>query len=204
MRNTAIVFAAIFAFAPAAFAGPVPQAVQDACKKDYEKLCIKHEPESDAARDCMAQAFEKLSDGCVTAILDSSLVDEQKAKVEEAAKAPQAGEPAPSGAKTKVSQAPAPKAVEAQPARAATAKPKDRIAHAAASSHAVAPKTAKHTADAKPSKRAAKTAAKTQVAHRSTGGASRRSVAGYVQRGTSIANYYVAKYTRFAFSRGFR
>lgn len=33
---------------------------------------------------------------------------------------------------------------------------------------------------------------------------SRRSVAGYIKRGTNIANYYVAKYTRFAIARASR
>ena len=61
--------------ATAAAAGEVPQAVKDACKDDFEKHCKKHEPESAAARDCMAGAFEKLSDPCVAAILDSPLAE---------------------------------------------------------------------------------------------------------------------------------
>lgn len=61
----------------AAAADEIPQAVKDACSGDYKKLCSAHKPESDAARDCMADAFKQLSDPCVTAILDSDLVDKQ-------------------------------------------------------------------------------------------------------------------------------
>lgn len=176
-----------------AAASQIPQAVRDACKDDYEKHCAKHEPESDAGRDCMAQAFQKLSDGCVTAILDSPLVDEQKAAAEETAKAPQSGD-----GKTVVSQAPAQKAADAQPAHTAAPNPKHRVAHAAPSKNAVTPKAAKRTAEAKPSKRAAKT----HVAQHAHG--PQRSVAEHIRRGTGIANYYVAKYTRFALAKAFR
>ena len=65
----------------AAAAGEVPQAVKDACKDDYETHCSAHAPESATARDCMAHAFEHLSDPCVTAILDSPLVEQEQQRV---------------------------------------------------------------------------------------------------------------------------
>lgn len=70
------------AISRAAFAGEIPQAVKDACSDDYKQHCSAHVPESDGARDCMADVFAKLSDGCVGAILDSHLADEQAAPVE--------------------------------------------------------------------------------------------------------------------------
>ena len=69
----------LLAVSVAAHAGEVPQAVKDACSGDYKQHCSKHAPESDGARDCMADVFGKLSDGCVSAILSSDLVDEQAA-----------------------------------------------------------------------------------------------------------------------------
>ncbi len=74
-----------------AAAGDVPQAVKDACKDDYEKHCIQHAPEGAAARDCMAHAFEKLSDPCVTAILDSPLVEQQSQQIAKAQASEQSG-----------------------------------------------------------------------------------------------------------------
>ncbi len=65
----------------AAAAGEVPQAVKDACKDDYETHCSAHAPESATARDCMAHAFEKLSDPCVTAILDSPIAEQEQQRV---------------------------------------------------------------------------------------------------------------------------
>lgn len=67
--------------AAAAAANEVPQSVKDACKDDYEKHCSAHAPENAAARDCMAHAFEKLSDPCVTAILDSPLAEQEQQRV---------------------------------------------------------------------------------------------------------------------------
>ncbi len=77
--------------AAAAAAGEIPQAVMDACKDDYEKHCIAHAPEGAAARDCMAHAFEKLSDPCVTAILDSPLVEQQSQQIAKAQASEQSG-----------------------------------------------------------------------------------------------------------------
>ena len=65
-------------------AAEVPQAVKDACKDDYEKHCNAHEPEGAAAHDCMASVFEKLSDPCVTAILDSPLVEQEQQRLADA------------------------------------------------------------------------------------------------------------------------
>jgi hypothetical protein len=64
-----------------AAADDVPQAVKDACKDDYEKHCSAHKAESAEARGCMAHAFEKLSDPCVTAILDSPLVEQEQQRL---------------------------------------------------------------------------------------------------------------------------
>ena len=51
-------------------ASAVSQAVKDACRGDYQTHCSQHEVGSDALRDCMADAFDKLSEPCVAAILD--------------------------------------------------------------------------------------------------------------------------------------
>ena len=60
-----------------AVAGDIPDAVKAACSNDYQKHCIKHEPGSDAGRECMADVFEKLSETCVAAIMNSDLVGEE-------------------------------------------------------------------------------------------------------------------------------
>lgn len=52
-------------------ASAVSQAVKDACRGDYQRHCSQHEVGSEALRDCMADAFDKLSEPCVAAILDS-------------------------------------------------------------------------------------------------------------------------------------
>ncbi len=54
-------------------ASAVSQAVKDACRGDYQTYCSQHEVGSEALRDCMADAFDKLSEPCVAAILDSEL-----------------------------------------------------------------------------------------------------------------------------------
>ncbi len=155
-------------------ASEVPQAVKDACKDDYEKHCNRHAPESAAAHDCMAHAFEKLSDPCVTAILDSPLAEQEQQRLANAQASERNGAEAP--------KTTAPKRVhEAQAAKSATRTAKAR--HAAASKNS-ASNTARH------------------VAHRQVG--PRRSVASHIRRGTGIANHYVAKYTRFAFAKAFR
>jgi len=60
-----------------AVAGDIPDAVKIACSNDYQKHCIKHEPGSDAGRECMADVFEKLSETCVAAVMNSDLVGEE-------------------------------------------------------------------------------------------------------------------------------
>lgn len=164
----------------------VPQAVKDACKDDYEKHCSKHEPESTAARDCMAGAFEKLSDPCVTAILDSPLVDEPPQQLATAPSAETEGSKPAAAAETNRKEDGAhaiPKAAS-QKVAAHTAKahhaPNAKVADAGSSAH----KSARHSA------------------HRERG--SQRTVAAKIRRGTSIANYYVTKYTRFALAKVFR
>lgn len=54
-------------------ASAISQAVKDACRGDYLTHCSQHEVGSEALRDCMADAFDKLSEPCVAAILDSEL-----------------------------------------------------------------------------------------------------------------------------------
>lgn len=72
-----VVFGLVVIMAPMrARAGEVPEAVQLACSDDYQKHCIKHQPGSDAGHECMADVFEKLSEPCVTAILNSDLVND--------------------------------------------------------------------------------------------------------------------------------
>jgi len=75
VRRLAI-FAVLMTAPMVANAGEIPQAVKNACSADYKKLCMKHEPGSNAGRDCMADAFDRLSDPCVNAILNSDLVGE--------------------------------------------------------------------------------------------------------------------------------
>lgn len=170
----------------AAAAGEVPQAVKDACKDDYEKLCSAHEPESAAARDCMAGAFEKLSDPCVTAILDSPLVEQEQQRLANAPASDQNGAEGPksAAARPKTHSAQADHKATAQ--KASAAKPATRTAKA---THAVTAKYVVHHS-------------KRHFAQRANG--PRRSVATHIRRGTGIANYYVAKYTRFAFAKAFR
>ena len=113
----------------AAAAGEVPQAVKDACKDDYETHCSAHAPESPTARDCMAHAFEHLSDPCVTAILDSPLVEQEQQRVANAREADESGAAKPAqkvqSAKPATRTA---KAKRAAPAKYAAAKPKRQVA----------------------------------------------------------------------------
>jgi hypothetical protein len=60
-----------------AVAGEVPEAVRVACSDDYQKYCIKHQPGSESGRECMADVFEKLTETCVSAIMNSDLVGEE-------------------------------------------------------------------------------------------------------------------------------
>jgi hypothetical protein len=73
-----LAFGLVLVMVPAlAVAGDIPDAVKAACSNDYQKHCIKHEPGSDAGRECMADVFEKLSETCVAAIMNSDLVGEE-------------------------------------------------------------------------------------------------------------------------------
>jgi hypothetical protein len=181
--------------ATAAAAGEVPQAVIDACQNDFEKHCKKHEPESAAARDCMAGVFEKLSDPCVTAILDSPLVEQQQ----QLANARGGEENSTAGPKTADETAGAGRRKGRSAQTAIDKSSFDKSAHAkTAAKPAARTGKAKHAAPAKYA--AAKS--KRHVAQRASG--PKRSVAGHIRRGTGIANYYVAKYTRFAFAKAFR
>lgn len=173
----------------------VPQSVKDACRGDYEKFCSQHEPGSAEVRVCMAGAFEKLSDTCVTAILDSPLADQAAEQVEAAREA----------------------ATEAQPDSAASGegavsprfKRATRTARVHPSYSQKMTQQSKRTPYAKVSVRLnrARPAAHKNVryaAYRARKSKVRRSVTGYIRRGTSIANYYVAKYTRVGLTRAFR
>lgn len=77
-RRLAFCLALVMAPAVAA-AGDIPEAVRLACSDDYEKHCIKHVPGSEAGRECMADVFEKLSETCVAAIMNSDLVGDERA-----------------------------------------------------------------------------------------------------------------------------
>jgi hypothetical protein len=67
-------------------ASAVSQAVKDACRADYLQYCSQHEVGSQTLRDCMSDAFDKLSEPCVAAILDS---ETQKAQAEQEAARPE-------------------------------------------------------------------------------------------------------------------
>lgn len=177
----------------------VPQAVKDACQGDYEKYCSQHQPESDEVRVCMAGAFEKLSDPCVTAILDSPLAEQAAEQVEaaraqeteaEADRSELAETPAAAPRHNRVSRA----------ARVQTPAPRKSVG-------VVAQHGKKRVAHAKVTVRLARIR---PTAHKNVRYAAyrtskpRRSVAGYIKRGTGIANYYVAKYTRIGFAKAFR
>ncbi len=107
-----------------AAAGEVPQGVKDACLGDYEKHCKKHDPESTAAHDCMAHAFEKLSDPCVTAILDSPLVEQEQQRLAASARDSAEGPDAPKTTGTKRTA----KAQHAAPPKLAAVKSKRYVA----------------------------------------------------------------------------
>jgi len=179
----------------------VPQAVKDACKDDFEKHCKKHDPDSPAARDCMAGAFQELSDGCVTAILDSPLAEQPPQQLANSAEGERNGATAPAPARAKHAAA----KHTAHGAQAAH----NEVAHNEAAHNRVAHKGpsvthAAHAAHAKQTPHTKYASGRTthRVAQHASG--SRRSVAAQIRRGTGIANYYVAKYTRFAFARVFR
>ncbi|MEO1280529.1 MAG: hypothetical protein AAFV69_02215 [Pseudomonadota bacterium] len=73
---------AVFAGPTIATAGDVPQAVKNACRGDFIRHCITHEPGTSGARDCMAGVFHKLSNPCTSAILNSDLVNDEAASAE--------------------------------------------------------------------------------------------------------------------------
>jgi type IV secretory pathway TrbL component len=153
------------AFAVAVSADPIPQAVKDACEGDFKTHCAAHTPETDAARECMAGAFEKLSDPCVEAILSSSLVEEQQKKMAQAAGAAQAPAPAPQAAEAKTTYEPI-----------------------------VSTKQRKRQAAWSGKKRsAAVSKARQRAAHSRRGYRKPRTVAGYIRRGTRIANFYTSR-----------
>jgi hypothetical protein len=72
MRKPVLVIGALLMWAGSPQdASAVSQAVKDACRGDYQAYCSQHDVGSQALRDCMADAFDKLSEPCVAAILDS-------------------------------------------------------------------------------------------------------------------------------------
>lgn len=185
----------------------VPQAVKDACQGDYEKLCSEHEPESDAVRECMARAFDKLSDGCVTAILDSPLAD-QAAEVAsyDNSTAPQAPAAQAQAEQKRRSQAYLPPHAK----RSAHSHHGQRKRLASTARKVRAKRQTARFAYAKsgrpqPHVRGTRRVANAVKAHRAPartasnrGRGSKRGIAGYIRRGTGIARYYVGRYVRFA------
>ena len=190
-------------------ADDIPQAVKDAFKGDYEKHCSAHEPGSSAAKECMAESFGKLSDGCVTAILDSPLVEQHQQDVAAAMEGDIAATEDAKPAATAVATAKVKRA--AHGVRSAHKTKKARAAH---KTHGRTTAHKVRYAAAKPHKRFAKAkhatlkkyAARKGQRHyaHAGGGMKRRSVAANIRRGTNIAGYYVKKYTRFATARAFR
>lgn len=179
----------------------VPQSVKDACQPDYEKFCKQHAPESPEVRVCMAGAFENLSDTCVTAILDSPLADQAAQQVEAARSeadkettAEGSAEEASAPKQTATLAHVQPRKAHARKAQAAQHRP----AHTAQAKRAAHPKVAIRLARVRP----AAHKGERYAAYRAS--KPRRSVSGYIRRGTSIANYYVAKYTRIGFARAYR
>jgi hypothetical protein len=144
----------------------------------------------------MAESFGKLSEPCVTAILDSPLADEAAQQVEAARAAETEAQSDRDALGEKAAVAP-------KPARS------KRVARvqAPALRHSAAAQHAKRTSHVKVSVRLSRAR---PAAHKHTRYAAyraskpRRSVAGYIKRGTSIANYYVGKYTRIGFTKAFR
>lgn len=171
-------------------AGEIPQAVKDACAGDYKKHCSKHAPDSSDARNCMAQAFSDLSDGCVSAILDSDLPDEQTAEAKSATDGKGHGGapvgPGDVGAKSKDVAGKSDVAAAKVSARKSASK---RVAQRRHGQHRRYADNARHS-------RA------TRSAHVRGHGTTK--VARYINRGTRIANFYVAKYTQRAFAKVFR
>ncbi len=179
----------------------VPQSVKDACQGDYEKYCSQHAPESDEVRVCMAGAFEKLSETCVTAILDSPLADEAANQVEAA----RAAETEAQSDRDALGAA----APGETPAVVPKTRRVKRVARAQLPDlrRSALPQQAKRGTQHKITVRLARPR---PAAYKHTryaayrGSKPRRSVAGYIRRGTSIANYYVAKYARIGVTRAFR
>lgn len=202
----AICAALMFALAVPAAAGDavtpvkddVPQAVKDACKGDYERLCKMHDPDSDAARNCMAAAFRELSDPCVTAILDSPLADPDKAQ-EVAAHMQQEQDAASAADTPPVTPASTPKTKSGSSVKVAHAVHAERAPRVAA--RASASRHQARVARADRPERVTRSKAERHYAQSRSG--KPRTVAGYINRGTSIANFYVSKYTRIAFAKAF-
>ena len=157
--------------APDASAEDVPQSVKVACRSDYIKFCSKHDPNSGAGRGCMAGVFGQLSDGCTTAILNSDLAEQPRT-----ASTPVAKSPIAQGKTTKrIAKA-------AKSGRHASKKRRARR-HAKRRTHS----KGRALASARRSDR------RRATKHKRANGDSE--VAGYIAYGTSVAGYYVKKYT---------
>jgi hypothetical protein len=84
MKAPLLALSALLFCAGSAQAGsPVSQAVKDACRGDYKAYCSQHEVGSQALRDCMSDAFDKLSEPCVSAIMDAEM-ERRQAQQDEA------------------------------------------------------------------------------------------------------------------------
>jgi hypothetical protein len=169
----------ILVLTASAWADPIPEDVKAACQSDFETHCKQHAPESDVARSCMTEVFEKLSEPCVTAILGSSLVPET----------PEQGHALAEDA-----------APQAETATSVPAKSARRVAKQGGQRQ-----TADRRAAVERSKpRKPKVAQKSErrfVRHR--GGTGTR-IAGYIRRGPAIANRYLARFVARPMARFFR
>ncbi|MEL7048287.1 MAG: hypothetical protein AAFO75_04865 [Pseudomonadota bacterium] len=163
---------AVFAGPTTAIAGDVPQAVKTACRSDFIRHCIVHEPGTSSARDCMAGVFHKLSPRCSSAILSSNLVNDSS----------KAAKPKEQVAKTTKTSKPNAKTKSARASKTKT-KTKNKT------------KTIRSAKRHKPTVRKSKQrTARSKLRSRS------KKVTRYINRGTKIANRYIAR----AFKKAFR
>jgi hypothetical protein len=173
-------------------ADPVPEAVRNACQADYEQHCNSHPPESDAVRECMTNAFEKLSGPCVDAILSSDLVPQQ-----EDAKGDKPSEAAASPPATASQQ-------QVRKTASALSKPVSKIKAARrVAGRAVKPASRVANTKVKPAGKK-KYAGNTRHRVASRPRSARTRIAVYFRRGPALANYYMKRIVSRSFARIFR
>ena len=66
----------VLCFAGSGHAAPITQQLKDACAADYRKHCPDYGLESAALRLCMDKAGNKLSKGCVNALVKAGQVSQ--------------------------------------------------------------------------------------------------------------------------------